>query len=610
MGLNDSTTVHCIDFGLSKRYRHPHTLQHIPYREGRTLTGTPRYASIANHRGIETSRRDDLESIGYILVYFLVGKLPWQGLKLPANVNGTASQKHKLILDKKEATPLSDLCKECPKEFEDYLQYCRELEFDGKPDMQYLRGLFRQLYENQNYEGGVDWDWQRDAARPSAEPILASRTVRQQLPQPPLTVASPKHAKSGCHSQENGHCIKRLKQNEPEETGFIIGTALGHGPRSDEPGMRQELNDSAQLAETQNVSGSYPPKTAGSRGTDKLSLVIPSVRLSEPQTNGPDSIALSMQHAHSLPSSDAAGVTSGSRPRTAQNDTTATAQGVISLATPTTLNNSAGQVGLQAPVPISRSARAGGCSTTPGAPNAPSQPDVQIECIQESRSHTERVSDSNAHSTLADAAQPGQVNSDIGRSRPISSSEQVVVSVSPKLGKLQQKSSLKEHSAATLRNSESTMRPNTESGGATPLQKKRRDAESRAMDGSENDKERRNTSSSRGGPQAWGDTSGAALRAYRAAQASCNDDINLSDETMLVSHHAVTRTPGDRTGYRMNAASASHGSAQQMHFVGSPLSLVRHRRATSRDETGVKRQRRPHSGHACIQQHSSSRCVP
>ena len=63
--------VFCIDFGLSKRYRHPHTLQHIPYREGRSLTGTPRYASVANHQGVETSRRDDLESIGYILVYFL-----------------------------------------------------------------------------------------------------------------------------------------------------------------------------------------------------------------------------------------------------------------------------------------------------------------------------------------------------------------------------------------------------------------------------------------------------------------------------------------------------------------------------------------------------------
>ena len=66
-----STNVFCVDFGLSKRYRHPKNLQHIPHRDGRSLTGTPRYASVNNHLGVEQSRRDDLESIGYVLIYFL-----------------------------------------------------------------------------------------------------------------------------------------------------------------------------------------------------------------------------------------------------------------------------------------------------------------------------------------------------------------------------------------------------------------------------------------------------------------------------------------------------------------------------------------------------------
>lgn len=141
-----SAIVHCIDFGLSKRYRHPRTLQHIAYREGRSLTGTPRYASINNHLGIEQSRRDDLESIGYVLIYFLRGILPWQGLKAK-----TASKKYKMIMEKKQSVSVAELCHGCPVQFAEYLSYCRSLSFDGNPDMFYLRGLFRDLYVQQGF---------------------------------------------------------------------------------------------------------------------------------------------------------------------------------------------------------------------------------------------------------------------------------------------------------------------------------------------------------------------------------------------------------------------------------------------------------------------------
>ena len=157
IGYHNTSLVHCIDFGLSKRYRHPRTLQHIPYRDGRSLTGTPRYASINNHLGIEQSRRDDLESIGYVLVYFLRGVLPWQGLKAK-----TASKKYKLIMEKKQSVTISELCQGCPMQFAEYLTYCRSLAFDSKPDMQYLRGLFRDLYMQHGFANqGAEWDWDR-----------------------------------------------------------------------------------------------------------------------------------------------------------------------------------------------------------------------------------------------------------------------------------------------------------------------------------------------------------------------------------------------------------------------------------------------------------------
>ncbi|XP_067672820.1 casein kinase I-like isoform X7 [Haliotis asinina] len=155
MGLGKKgNLVYIIDFGLAKKYRDARTHQHIPYRENKNLTGTARYASINTHLGIEQSRRDDMESLGYVFMYFLRGSLPWQGLKA-----ATKRQKYERISEKKMSTPIEELCKGFPSEFATYLNFCRSLRFDDKPDYSYLRQLFRNLFHRQGFTYDYVFDW-------------------------------------------------------------------------------------------------------------------------------------------------------------------------------------------------------------------------------------------------------------------------------------------------------------------------------------------------------------------------------------------------------------------------------------------------------------------
>jgi len=149
-----SQIIHVIDYGLAKKYRDSKTHQHIPYRENKNLTGTARYASINTHIGIEQSRRDDMESLGYVIIYFSRGSLPWQGLK--AN---TKKQKYEKIMEKKMNTSIDSLCKNLPAEFRAYMEYTRALRFDDKPDYAYLKRLFKELFFRKGFQLDTLFDW-------------------------------------------------------------------------------------------------------------------------------------------------------------------------------------------------------------------------------------------------------------------------------------------------------------------------------------------------------------------------------------------------------------------------------------------------------------------
>jgi len=146
--------VYLIDFGLAKKYRDPKAKQHIPFCENKTLTGTARYASINAHQGMEQSRRDDLEAIGYVLMYFNRGRLPWQAVT--ANAKG---ERYREIMEIKMSTPIEVLCHGYPPVFASYLNYCRTLRFNDSPDYAYLRRVFKGLFTRQGFTHDFQFDW-------------------------------------------------------------------------------------------------------------------------------------------------------------------------------------------------------------------------------------------------------------------------------------------------------------------------------------------------------------------------------------------------------------------------------------------------------------------
>ncbi|KAK4798824.1 hypothetical protein SAY86_031150 [Trapa natans] len=239
MGLGrKANQVYIIDYGLGKKYRDLQTHKHIPYRENKNLTGTARYASINTHLGVgeyrkggfvakltvflfllslyfyvaEQSRRDDLESLGYVLMYFIRGSLPWQGLK-------AGTKKHKCF-----ASPITS-----------YFHYCRSLKFEDKPDYSYLKRIFRDLFIREGYPFDYVFYWtvlkypqigSNSKSRPNGKPSPNNGPSAEKVERPiavGLEIRERVSGAVGAFAQRNGHVQVHHGDNLRHQTSLDDG---------------------------------------------------------------------------------------------------------------------------------------------------------------------------------------------------------------------------------------------------------------------------------------------------------------------------------------------------------------------------------------------------
>lgn len=145
-----------VDFGLTKRFRDQNTRLFLPYKESVSMVGTIRYSSLNSHLGIDQTRRDDLQSICYMLIYFLKGQLPWQGLAFEHKF-----EKDHMIMDCKLKLSPSKLCKNLPEEISNVFQYIKGLDYYQDPDYRFIISELTYIFENKCEMIDFQYDWQK-----------------------------------------------------------------------------------------------------------------------------------------------------------------------------------------------------------------------------------------------------------------------------------------------------------------------------------------------------------------------------------------------------------------------------------------------------------------
>ena len=157
IGYNDPYIIYLIDFGLAKKYRSGRTGKHIKFSIPKRYTGTARYSSVNSLRGYQVSRRDDIESVAYILIYFMKGSLPWEHIQ-----GKTKADKYTKIFELKNFIPPENLCKDLPNEICEFLKYTKSLDFEQEPDYTYCISLFNKALKNMGYSNDLLFSWIED----------------------------------------------------------------------------------------------------------------------------------------------------------------------------------------------------------------------------------------------------------------------------------------------------------------------------------------------------------------------------------------------------------------------------------------------------------------
>ena len=205
IGINDPNVIYIVDFGLCKKYRSSKTGKHIMPKLTGKFNGTLKYASLNALKGKESSRRDDLISLGYMLIYIIKKELPWQGTFKNLNKSSYFD-----LLYYKDTNGCGKLFDNLPKEFSEYIKYCRNLKFEQDPNYSYLRSLFVNILSKMNLDYKIlAFSWIKNDKNKKLLGVPRNKSKRKETPQSRLLKSLEKHrqTKSKDNLMEN---IKKI----------------------------------------------------------------------------------------------------------------------------------------------------------------------------------------------------------------------------------------------------------------------------------------------------------------------------------------------------------------------------------------------------------------